>query len=51
MIILAGFGARMKTSDAEVLENVAACLNPMGNIKPALPVPAGSQWAGSTGEL
>lgn len=51
VIILAGFGARMKTSDAEVFENVAACLNPMGNIKPALPVPAGSQWAGSTGEL
>jgi ribulose-bisphosphate carboxylase large chain len=50
-IILPGFGARMKTPDAEVLENVQECLRPLGRIKPALPVPAGSQWAGSTGEL
>jgi ribulose-bisphosphate carboxylase large chain len=50
-IILAGFGARMKTSDEEVFENVNECLKPMAHIKPALPVPAGSQWAGSTGEL
>ena len=50
-IILAGFGARMKTSDQEVFENVNECLKPMGHIKPALPVPAGSQWAASTGEL
>ena len=27
------------------------CLNPLGHLKPALPVPAGSQWAGSTGPL
>jgi ribulose-bisphosphate carboxylase large chain len=51
VIILAGFGARMKTSDEEVFENVSECLKPMGHIKRALPVPAGSQWAGSTGEL
>ena len=51
VIILAGFGARMKTSDAEVFENVNECLQPLGNMKRALPVPAGSQWAGSTGEL
>jgi ribulose-bisphosphate carboxylase large chain len=50
-IILAGFGARMKTSDEEVFENVAECLEPLCQIKTALPVPAGSQWAGSTGEL
>jgi ribulose-bisphosphate carboxylase large chain len=50
-IILAGFGARMKTSDAEVFENVNECLTPLGHMKRALPVPAGSQWAGSTGEL
>ena len=50
-IILAGFGARMKTSDEEVFENVAECLEPLGQIKTALPVPAGSQWAGSTAEL
>jgi ribulose-bisphosphate carboxylase large chain len=48
VIILAGFGARMKTSDAEVLENVEECLKPLGHMKRALPVPAGSQWAGTT---
>ena len=51
VIILAGFGARMKTSDQEVIENVNECLKPLGHMKPALPVPAGSQWAGSTAEL
>lgn len=50
-IILAGFGARMKTSDDEVFENVAECFKPAGHIKPALPVPAGSQWAATTAEL
>ncbi len=48
VVILAGFGARMKTSDAEVLENVDECLKPLGHMKRALPVPAGSQWAGTT---
>jgi ribulose-bisphosphate carboxylase large chain len=38
----------MKTSDAEVLENVDECLKPLGHMKRALPVPAGSQWAGTT---
>jgi ribulose-bisphosphate carboxylase large chain len=47
-IILPGFGARMKTPDIEVLENVRHCLAPLGHMKPCLPVPAGSQWAGST---
>lgn len=50
-IIMPGFGARMKTPDAEVLESVRECLQPLGHLKPCLPVPAGSQWAGSTGEL
>lgn len=50
-IILPGFGARMKTSDSEVVENVRHCLEPMGHMKPCLPVPAGSQWAGSTIEI
>ena len=48
---MAGFGVRMKTSDEEVLQNVEECLKPLGNLKRTLPVPAGSQWAGSTGEL
>jgi len=47
-IILPGFGSRMKTPDREVLENVEACLEPLGHVKPCLPVPAGSQWAGTT---
>lgn len=50
-IILPGFGARMKTPDSEVIENVRHCLEPMGHMKPCLPVPAGSQWAGSTIEI
>jgi ribulose-bisphosphate carboxylase large chain len=50
-IVITGFGARMKTPESEVLENVAACLEPLGDMKPALPVPGGSQWAGSTGDL
>jgi ribulose-bisphosphate carboxylase large chain len=51
VIIFPGFGGRMKTADAEVMENIAECTKPLGHIKPALPVPAGSNWAGSLGEL
>lgn len=50
-IIMPGFGDRMKTPDDEVLENVRECFKPMGHIKDTLPVPAGSQWAGTTLEL
>ncbi|AFL73950.1 RuBisCO large subunit C-terminal-like domain-containing protein [Thiocystis violascens] len=46
-IIMPGFGERMHSSDDEVRENVAACLAPMGAIKPSLPVPGGSDWAGT----
>jgi ribulose-bisphosphate carboxylase large chain len=46
-IIMPGFGDRMMTSDAEVLDNVRACLEPMGSILPSLPVPGGSDWAGT----
>ncbi len=45
VIIMPGFGSRMMTSEAEVLENVAACVDPMGPIKAALPVPGGSDSA------
>lgn len=44
---IAGFGARMGTTPAEVQANIAACLEPMGPIKPALPIPGGSDWAGT----
>lgn len=50
-IIFPGFGARMKTTDTEVLQDVAECLMPLGHLKRTLPVPAGSQWAGSTERL
>ena len=50
-ILFPGFDARMKSSREAVLENVHGCLEPLGNIKPALPIPAGSQWAGSLPEL
>lgn len=46
-VIMPGFGSRMMTPETEVLENVRACLEPMGDIAPALPVPGGSEWAGT----
>ena len=45
IIIIAGFGDRMACSDAEVLDNVQACLEPWGSLQPALPVPGGSDSA------
>ena len=51
VIIFPGFGARMKTPDEDVLQSVQQCLKPWGHIEPALPVPAGSQWAASTAML
>jgi len=45
VIIMPGFGDRMMTPAAEVLENVQACLEPMGSISPSLPVPGGSDSA------
>ncbi len=45
VIIMPGFGSRMFTPEHEVLENVRACLEPMGNIKPSLPAPGGSDSA------
>ena len=46
-IIMPGFGSRMMTADDEVLSNCAACSEPMGNIAGVLPVPGGSDWAGT----
>ena len=45
VIIMPGFGPRMMTPEREVLENITACLEPMGAIKPSLPVPGGSDSA------
>ncbi|MHC4778251.1 MAG: RuBisCO large subunit C-terminal-like domain-containing protein [Planctomycetota bacterium] len=46
-IIMPGFGGRMFTPESEVVENAKACVEPMGNLKPVLPVPGGSDWAGT----
>jgi ribulose-bisphosphate carboxylase large chain len=46
-VIMPGFGPRMMMPEHEVLENVRACLEPMGPIAPSLPVPGGSDWAGT----
>jgi len=51
-IIFAGMGARMKTFRSAVLEDVKACRDGLSGgteqtVKAALPVPGGSQWAGS----
>ncbi|UCD79362.1 MAG: hypothetical protein JSW26_28855 [Desulfobacterales bacterium] len=51
VVIMAGFGERMKTPDSEVLLNVQECFKPLGHLKKILPVPAGSQWAGSAPAL
>lgn len=44
-VIMPGFGSRMMTPEREVLENIRACVEAMGSIKPALPVPGGSDSA------
>ena len=46
-VIMPGFGGRMMTPESEVLDCVRACLEPMGAIRPCLPVPGGSDWAGT----
>jgi ribulose-bisphosphate carboxylase large chain len=45
VVIMPGFGPRMMTPEAEVMACVTACLEPMGPIKPSLPVPGGSDSA------
>ncbi len=50
-MIYPGFGARMKSAPEDIMASARACLSPMGTLKPILPIPAGSQWAGSLGEL
>lgn len=45
VIIMPGFGDRMMTPEHEVLDNVRACLEPMGSLMPSLPVPGGSDSA------
>lgn len=49
--IYQGLGSRMHTSTMDVVQAYQACVEPMGHLKPSLPIPAGSQWAGSLGQL
>jgi ribulose-bisphosphate carboxylase large chain len=49
--IYQGLGSRMHTSTMDVVQAFKACIEPMGHLKPSLPVPAGSQWAGSLRQL
>jgi ribulose-bisphosphate carboxylase large chain len=46
-IVMPGFGSRMGMDETEVLENVASCTEPMGQLRRSLPIPGGSDWAGT----
>ncbi len=41
-----GLGGYLYESDEEMLDNMRACVEPMGHIKPSLPVSSGGMWAG-----
>lgn len=51
IIGIPGFGERMRATNESVLKNIQACLMPLGNMKTALPVPGGSDWAGTLPEV
>jgi len=51
VLIYPGLDSRLKTTKEEAITNARACLDDMGDLKRMLPVPAGSQWAGSLGSL
>ncbi|MDP2600579.1 MAG: RuBisCO large subunit C-terminal-like domain-containing protein [Deltaproteobacteria bacterium] len=51
IILFPGLSARMQTTKEEMMSNVKACLEPMGKIKPSLPVPGGSDWAGNLDKM
>ena len=46
-LIYPGFSPRMKTTRADILASAQACLQPLGQMEAVLPIPGGSQWAGS----
>jgi len=50
-LIYPGLDSRLKATREDVLGNAEACLSKLGNLKTMLPIPAGSQWAGSLEEL
>jgi len=51
VLIYPGLDSRLKATEEDVLTNAETCLGKFGNLKKTLPVPAGSQWAGSLGNL
>ena len=51
VLIYPGLDSRLKATEEDVLTNAETCLGELGNLKKTLPVPAGSQWAGSLGNL
>ena len=46
-IIMPGFGGRMMTDEEEVKANADVCLQSLGELKKVLPIPGGSDWAGT----
>lgn len=51
VIIMPGFGSRMMTPDSEVMACIDACRQPLGPIAQSLPVPGGSDWAGTLADV
>lgn len=50
-LIYPGLDSRLKATKEDVIANAEACLGKLGDMKRTLPVPAGSQWAGSLERL
>ncbi len=50
-IIMPGFGSRMMTEDEDVLANADICAAKLGHLRRVLPVPGGSDWAGTLREV
>lgn len=46
-IIMPGFGNRMMTAEEEVRASADICLGALGKLKRVLPIPGGSDWAGT----
>lgn len=46
-VIMPGFGSRMMTEDEEVVANAEVCADEFGGMRRVLPVPGGSDWAGT----
>ena len=51
LLIYPGLDSRLKVTEEDVITNAKVCLGELGGMRKMLPVPAGSQWAGSLGTL